>query len=111
VTAASKVSDKLIADIKPSGLYRVRLAPKIFGLGIEATREKIKSGELPTPIPLSASSRARAWTGVQILEHRAAMAALAEAKKASPAPAPQPAALHGRIKKRKLTPPSQRKDG
>ena len=67
----------LIEDIKPDQIYRTTMSQELFCLGPQATADKIKSGELPPPFPLSESSRARAWTGQQILDHRVKMRELA----------------------------------
>jgi hypothetical protein len=72
-----KRSELLISEIRPDQIYRTTLSPVLFGYGPQATRDKIRSGELPTPFPLSPSARFEAWTGKQILEHRAQMQALA----------------------------------
>jgi hypothetical protein len=69
--------DQLIGEILPDQIYRVSLSPVLFGYGAQTTRDKIKRGELPRPFPLSVSARFEAWTGKQILEHRARMQALA----------------------------------
>jgi hypothetical protein len=91
-----KASTELIGEIQPDRIYRTTLSPAIFGYGPQATRDKIKSGELPTPFPLSASARFDAWTGKQILDHRARMQALAAEKAEDERAAekkPQPSAL------------------
>jgi hypothetical protein len=89
------------------------LSQQIFGYGPQATRDKIRNGELPLPHPLSSSARTEAWTGQQILDHRKKMKLLAEEKaKAELAaakdrpPTPQPAWLAPKIKKQKLRPPA-----
>ena len=87
-----------IGEIQSDRIYRTTLSPAIFGYGPQATRDKIRNGELPMPFPLSPTSRFEAWTGAQILEHRARMRALAEAKakaiaEANKLPRSQPSAL------------------
>jgi hypothetical protein len=102
---------ELIGKIQPDQSYRTTLSPAIFNLGPQATRDKIKNGELPRPFPLSPSSRFEAWTGQQILDHRARMQVLAEEKAAAERAAekqPQPKALAqaaAKIRKIKLKPP------
>jgi hypothetical protein len=114
-----------IGEIHPDRIYRTTLSPIIFGFGPVTTREKIRTGELPPPSPLSASSKAEAWRGAQIIAHRKKMEELAaarlEAKRESERVRveqgirrPQPPALVGKkhIKKVKLRPPgASRKAG
>jgi hypothetical protein len=92
-----KIEVGQIGDIQPDRIYRTTLSSTIFGYGPQATRDKIRNGELPMPFPLSPTSRFEAWTGRQIIEHRAQMQALAADKaKAfadSKRPRPQPRAL------------------
>jgi hypothetical protein len=113
---ARKKQVELIGNIKPDQIYRTTLSPAIFGLGPQATVDKVKSGELPPSFPLSASSRFRAWTGQQILDHRANMMkavaeekALAAAKDRQPQPAGL-AAAQKKIKKQKLRPPARQRE-
>jgi hypothetical protein len=103
---AKKKPVELIGDIKPDQIYRTTLSPAIFGLGPQATSDKEKIGELPPSFPLSPSSRFRAWTGQQILDHRAKMQALAaeQATEKRPQP-PQFVGTRLKIKKQKLRPP------
>jgi hypothetical protein len=86
-----------IGDIQPDRIYRTTLSSAIFGYGPQATSDKIRNGELPMPFPLSPTSRFQAWTGRQIIAHRAQMQALAAEKaKAivdSKRPRPQPPAV------------------
>jgi hypothetical protein len=99
-----KVEVALIGDIVPDRIYRTNLSPAIFGYGPQATKDKIESGELPPPFPLSETSRFKAWTGRQIIEHRAKMQALAAEKAANKVitdskrsrPQPQPPAFRSR---------------
>jgi hypothetical protein len=107
-----------VGKIDPDGRYRTSLCVAIFGYGPARTRQKIEAGELPMPSPLSASSRVEAWSGTQILEHRAKMEKLAVARLEAKREAerlrveqgikrPQPPELVGKrhIKKLKLRPP------
>jgi hypothetical protein len=94
----------LVEAIHPDQFYRVTLSPALFDLGWQATANKIRAGELPRPFPLHEGSRLLGWTGRQILEHRAHMQALAEAKALADAARPkqrQPAALK-KVKKVRL---------
>src|SRR5258705_11920027 len=87
----------LLDEISPGRFYRTILAPAIFGIGWQACRNKILAGELPTPF-----GDPQGWTGRQILDHRAKMQALAEAKAAADAvrpKQPQPAAFRKPKKK------------
>lgn len=112
---AKRYPPEPIGTIQPDQIYRVNLSPQIFGYGPQATRDKIRNGELPLPHPLSPSARTEAWTGQQILDHRARMKALAEEKaKAELAtdgtkqPQPPQLAAAQKIKKLKLRPPAKR---
>src|ERR1035441_2010476 len=87
-----------LGEIDPAGIYRTTLSEELFGVGQQATKDKEKTGELLPSFPLSASSRFRAWTGQQILDHLAKMQKLAaeqlEVKRAAAdQPLPQPAGL------------------
>jgi hypothetical protein len=102
-----KVSVELIGEILPDQIYRTTLSPAIFGYGKQRTDDLVRTGELPTPFPLSPSSRFKAWTGEQIIAHRARMREIAAAQlKAERPPQPQPLALQPKIKKLKLRPPT-----
>ena len=77
------------------------------GKSVKSAMHKEKRGELPKSFPLSPSSRYRAWTGQQVLDHRAKMQVLA-AEQAVAEKRPQPpqfAAAKQKIKKQKLHPP------
>jgi hypothetical protein len=60
-----KIEVEPIGDIQPDRIYRTTLSSAIFGYGPQATRDKIRNGELPMPFPLSPTSRFEAWTGRQ----------------------------------------------
>jgi hypothetical protein len=79
----------LLEEIRPDQLYRTTLAPAIFSLGWQACKNKIRSGDLPRPFPLTPGSKYEAWTGQQILDHRRDMQALAEAKAVTDAARPR----------------------
>jgi hypothetical protein len=105
-----KVSIESIDEILPDRIYRTSLAEMVFGYAPQRARDLEKCGQLPPSFPLSPSSKFRAWTGQQILDHRAQMRKLAEAnakvERERPAqPQPQPLALQPKIKKQKLRPP------
>jgi hypothetical protein len=107
---ARKKTVELIGDIEPQLIYRVTLSPAIFGYGQQRTNELIKNGELPVPFPLSATSTFKAWTGQQILDHRAAMQKQAEANVRGLRERPkqeQPKALQPKIKKLRLRKPAR----
>jgi hypothetical protein len=96
---------QLIGDINPSQIYPTTLGPAIWGLGWQATKNKVKSGALPRPSPLTPGSNREGWTGSQILEHRARMQALAEQNAAADAARPkqeQPPGFKRKVKKTKL---------
>jgi hypothetical protein len=77
----SKKKPKAAADLTPHSIVRFVDGPAHFGYQIEQLRNKIKRGEIPTPIPLSATGRAVGWTGQQIMDHHAAMLKLAERRR------------------------------
>jgi hypothetical protein len=106
-----KAAVQLIGDINPSQIYPTTQGPAIWGLGWQATKNKVKAGQLPRPSPLTPGSNREGWLGQQILDHRRDMHALAEQKAVTDAARPkqsQPAALRKKVKKTKLhTTPSQ----
>jgi hypothetical protein len=105
-----KATVESIGAILPDQIYRTSLAPTIFGYGPQRARDLEKSGQLPLSSPLSPKSKYRAWTGQQILDHRAAMRKLAEetAKALRDRPKQeQPLALQPKVKKLKLRSPSK----
>ena len=68
------MSQKL-EQLDPNQIVRVREGRKYFGYGHSQIDEKIKSGEVPAPFPLSDSGRAMGWTGRQIIQWQAERAA------------------------------------
>lgn len=90
-------------------IVRFNQGPKVFGLGMSTIVEKIKTGELPAPFPLSEGGKALGWTRGTIRAHHAAMAKLAERRRTDTPKLKieKPAALveNPRPKKRKLRPP------
>ncbi len=62
----TKVDD---LSLDPNEIIRPSQARKYFGYGHSQLAEKIKSGEVPPPFPLSDSGRSVGWTGQQIIEH------------------------------------------
>ena len=67
------LEDHAMSDTKelhPNEIVRWKDAPKYFGLKESHLREKINAGEIEPPIPLSASGRAKGFTGRQIIEHQ-----------------------------------------
>ncbi|WP_146101346.1 hypothetical protein [Bradyrhizobium sp. AC87j1] len=51
----------------PDHFYRLADGPHFFGYGPTVLAEKIETGEVPRPISLSNSGRARGWFGRTIL--------------------------------------------
>jgi hypothetical protein len=105
-----KATVESIGAILPDAIYRTSLAPTIFGYGPQRARDLEKSGQLPPSFPLSPKSKYRAWTGQQILDHRADMRKQAEetAKAVRDRPKQeQPKALQPKIKKLKLRKPAR----
>ena len=57
--------------IDPNRIFRECDARDLFGFGPSQLREKIKRGDIPKPVLLSAPpSRGRGWYGWMINEHR-----------------------------------------
>jgi predicted DNA-binding transcriptional regulator AlpA len=69
-----------LAELHPSEIVRLRDGAKFFGFKHSQLDEKIKSGEIPAPFPLSESGRAVGWTGAQIIEHQRRRLAAAKQK-------------------------------
>jgi hypothetical protein len=103
MTRKRRTERQWLGAIDPAGSYRTTLSEEIFGLGPQRIIDKEKSGELPPSSPLTPSSRFRAWTGQQILDHRAKMQALVS----PPRPQPKQFAAAQKIKKQKLRPPAK----
>lgn len=57
--------------INPDYFYRLADGSKFFGYRPTTLDEKIKSGEIPKPITLSDSGRAKGWFGRAILAWQA----------------------------------------
>jgi predicted DNA-binding transcriptional regulator AlpA len=85
--AAPRLHDT--TPINPDFVYRVSDGPKYFGFLPTALDQKIKSGEIPEPLFLSDSGRARGWLGRTILQWQADRAA-ASAKTAARKPESKP---------------------
>jgi predicted DNA-binding transcriptional regulator AlpA len=62
-------------EIHPNEIVRLKDGPRYFGFSPTQIDVKIKTGEIPPPMALSATGRARGWTGAQILEHQARLMA------------------------------------
>jgi hypothetical protein len=73
-------------EIYPHQIIRQKDGPAYFGFGHAQLDAKIASGEVPAPIPLSATGRAKGWTGQMIMDHHAELQKLA-AKRAAEAKA------------------------
>jgi predicted DNA-binding transcriptional regulator AlpA len=72
-TPSGKAPDDLAGgDIVPSHFYRRRDASKFFGYGHSVLHLRIKAGEIPAPVALSADGRASGWFGRDILKWQAA---------------------------------------
>ena len=59
-----------IKELDPNQIVRWSEGRKYFGYKHTQLDEKIKSGEIPAPFPLSNTGRAKGWTGRQIIEHQ-----------------------------------------
>jgi predicted DNA-binding transcriptional regulator AlpA len=67
--------------LDPNEIFRPSRAMKYFGLRHAQLAVKVKAGEIPAPIKLSASGSAVGWLGSQIIEYHKRRLALT-AKKA-----------------------------
>jgi predicted DNA-binding transcriptional regulator AlpA len=57
-------------DLDPNQIVRMHEGRKYFGYGPTQIEEKINRGEIPAPMALSATGRAKGWTGQQIIDHQ-----------------------------------------
>lgn len=58
---------RLDGPLNPDLLYRITDARKYFGLRPTQLTERIKAGDIPPPVKLSATGRASGWFGRQII--------------------------------------------
>ena len=58
-------------ELDPNQIVRFREGRKYFGYAHSQLDEKIKNGEIPAPISLSDTGRAKGWTGRQIIKWQA----------------------------------------
>jgi hypothetical protein len=68
-------------DLDPNEVFRPKQAQKFFGYKHSQLHEKVKSGEIEPPIPLSENGSAVAWTGLQLIMHHRKRLAAAEKRK------------------------------
>jgi predicted DNA-binding transcriptional regulator AlpA len=66
--------------LDPNEIFRPKQAEKYFGLRHSQIALKVKAGEIPAPIKLSASGSAVGWLGSQINEYHKTRLALTKAK-------------------------------
>jgi predicted DNA-binding transcriptional regulator AlpA len=76
-----------LADLIARGVAPSKFGPQVFGYSKTQIEEKIRTGEIPEPIPLSANARARGWTGQQIIDWQNNLVALAPQRNAAAAAA------------------------
>jgi predicted DNA-binding transcriptional regulator AlpA len=69
--------------LEPNHIVRLKDGHRYFGLKQTQLEEKIIAGELPEPIKLSDSGRARGWLGSQILDWQQRRLAESEAHRAN----------------------------
>jgi hypothetical protein len=80
-----KMPETEIKELNPHQIIRYEDGPAFFGYRPTVLAEKIKEGSIPTPKYLApAPSRARGWTGQQIIDHHRALDA-AQAERATAA--------------------------
>ena len=65
-------------ELDPNQIIRLVEGKKYFGYGHTQLDVKIKAGEIPAPVSLSPSGRARGWLGRQIIEHQRRLLAAAQ---------------------------------
>ena len=65
----------MTVEIHPNAIIRLKDGPTYFGLSDAQIQSKIKSGEIPAPVALSQTGRAKGWLGRQIIEHQARLMA------------------------------------
>ena len=63
-------TDKSVGALDPHQVVRWHEGPKYFGYKLTQQDEKIKLGEIPAPLRLSDSGKAKGWFGSQIIEHQ-----------------------------------------
>ena len=78
---ASVASADLALSLDPNEIFRPARAKKYFGYGLSQLYLKVKTGELPAPIKLSANGSPVGWLGSQINDFHKTRLALT-AKKA-----------------------------
>jgi hypothetical protein len=66
-----------ISELDPNQIVRFRQGRKYFGYGPTQLDLKIRAGEIPAPITLSDTGRAKGWLGQQIIDHHRRMLAAA----------------------------------
>jgi hypothetical protein len=102
-----------LSQLRRDQIIRKKYGPFYFGYEQAAIAALEKKKKLPLSFLLSEGGRARAWTGAQILDHRAEMQKRAEAELAAAKdqpPMPQPKALvAAKTKKLKLRAPGAAK--
>jgi hypothetical protein len=64
-----------VTELNPYQIVRLHDGPLYFGFASTQLALKIKTGEIPEPMYLSANGRSRGWTGQQIIDHHIALAA------------------------------------
>ena len=74
-----------LKGLEPNQTIRQSEGEKYFGYRHTQLKEKIDAGEIPAPIPLSDSGRAKGWLGSQIIEHHQKRIAAAAAEAATTA--------------------------
>jgi predicted DNA-binding transcriptional regulator AlpA len=62
-------NEDIIRGLEADELIRKSKGSKYFGLKHSALEDAIDRGEIPRPFTLTATGRAKAWTGRQIIEH------------------------------------------
>jgi hypothetical protein len=70
----------MVKELSPNEIVRWYEGPKYFGLKLTQLREKVEAGEIPPPMVLSDTGRAKGWFGSQIIEHHERLAKRAAAQ-------------------------------
>lgn len=66
----SKDKEENVARIHPNEIIRFKDGHRFFGYKKTQITEKIEEGEIPEPVLLSDTGRARGWFGQQILDYQ-----------------------------------------
>jgi predicted DNA-binding transcriptional regulator AlpA len=81
----TKKSTEAEQPLNPNQIVRYHEGYKYFGYRSGHMPEKIKAGEIPAPMSLSQTGRAKGWLGRQILDWQAQRMAISNQRKSDAA--------------------------